>query len=147
MSMTHSASPTFHRNKVVVAWLASLLGLFSVHWWYLGRRNAWFMTTFAVVMLVLAQFYPVWWDSPPFLVLLLPVSAGMIEALVFALMADEKFDARYNPDSDIRTQTGWDAVIVAIVTTFLAGTVILFGIAMVVIHVYTAMGWLDGYNF
>lgn len=145
--MAQFTNPAVHRNKVVVAWLASLLGMFSVHWWYLGRRHAWLMTSFAVVMIVLAQLYPVWWDSPPFLVLLVPVSAGMIEALVFALMADEKFDARYNPDTGIQTRTGWDAVIVAIVTTFLGGTVILFGIAMVVVHVYTAMGWLDGYTF
>lgn len=144
--MTHTVNPGFHRNKVAVVWLASLLGMFSVHWWYLGRRYAWCMTLFAVVMLILAQFYPVWWDSPPFLILLVPVSAGMIEALVLALMSDEKFDARYNPGSSQRTETGWDAVIVAIVTTFLGGTVILFGIAMVVIHVYTAMGWLDGYT-
>lgn len=144
--MTQSPTSTVHRNKVAVAWLASLLGLFSIHWWYLGRRHAWIMTTFAVVMLVLAQFYPVWWDSPPFLLLLLPVSAGVIEALVFALMADSKFDARYNPHSGVQTKTGWDAVIVAILTTFLGGTVILFGIAMIVVHVYTAMGWLDGYT-
>lgn len=135
-----------HRNKVVAAWLASLLGVFSLHWWYLGRRHAWLMTTSAVLLLILAQFYPVWWDSPPFLLLLLPISAGIIEALVLALMADHKFDARYNPHSGIQTKTGWNAVIAAIVTTFLGGTVILFGIAMVVLHVYTAMGWLDGYT-
>lgn len=78
--------------------------------------------------------------------LLLPVTAGIIEALVFALMPDEKFDTRFNPQSDVQTKTGWDAVIVAIVSTFLGGTVILMGIAMVVVHVYTAMGWLDGYT-
>lgn len=145
--MAQSTAPVAHRNKVIVAWLASLLGLFSVHWWYLGRRHAWLMTTFAAVMLLLAQFYPVWWDNPPFLLLLLPVSAGIIEALVFALTPDEKFDERYNPYSGIQTKTGWDAVIAAIVTTFLGGTVIIFGIAMVVVHIYTAMGWLDDYIF
>lgn len=143
--MTQITIPEAHRNKVVVAWLASLLGIFSVHWWYLGRPYAWLMTTFSVVMLWLAQFYPVWWDNPPFLLLLLPISAGIIESLVFALTPDEKFDARYNPGSDHKTKTGWDAVIAAIVTTFLGGTVIVFGIAMVVMHLYTAMGWLDGY--
>lgn len=137
--------PAPHRNKVVVAWLASLFGVFSLHWWYLGRRHAWLMTTFSVVMLVLAQFYPVWWDNPPFLLLLIPISAGIIEGLIFALTTDEKFDERYNPQSGIHTKTGWDAVIAAIVTTFLGGTVIVFGIAMVVVHVYTAMGWLDDY--
>jgi len=145
--MTQTTKPAVHRNKVVLAWLASLLGMFSVHWWYLDRPYAKFMTGFAIVMLVLAQFYPVWWDSPPFLLLLLPVSAGIIEALIFALMDDQKFDARYNPHSDRQTKTGWDAVIVAIVSTFLGGTVILLGIAVTVLHVYTAMGWLDTYAY
>lgn len=145
--MTQSITQADHRNKVAVAWMASLFGIFSVHWWYLGRRHAWLMTTFAVVMLLLAQFYPVWWDSPPFLLLLIPISAGIIEALVFALKPDDKFDAQYNPHSAVQTKTGWDAVIAAIVTTLLGGTVIVFGIAMVVVHVYTAMGWLDGYVF
>ncbi len=136
---------TYHRNKVVVAWMASILGMFSLHWWYLGRRHAWLMTTFSVVMLVLAQFYPVWWDNIPFLLLLVPISAGIIEAVVLALTPDEKFDERYNKHSDRKTKTGWDAVIAAIVSTFLGGTVIIFGIAMVVVHMYKAMGWLDDY--
>lgn len=145
--MTQSTTQVAHRNKVVVAWMASIFGIFSVHWWYLGRRYAWLMTAFGVVMLVLAQFYPVWWDSPPFLILLIPISAGIIEALVFALKPDDKFDALYNPYSAAQTKTGWNAVIAAIVTTLLGGTVIVFGIAMVVVHVYTAMGWLDDYVF
>jgi hypothetical protein len=32
-------------------------------------------------------------------------------------------------------------------TTLFGGTVLVFGIAVIVIHVYTAMGWLDGYTF
>lgn len=145
--MTQSPIQVTHRNKVVVAWLASLFGIFSLHWWYLGRRYAWLVTSLAVGLLVLAQFYPVWWDSPPFLFLLIPISAGIIEALVFALTSDENFDIRHNPQSSIQTKTGWDAVIAAIVTTLLGGSVIVFGIAMIVVHVYTAMGWLDGYVF
>lgn len=145
--MTQSTTQVAHRNKVVVAWMASVFGIFSAHWWYLGRRHAWIMTTFGVVMLVLAQFYPVWWDSPPLLLLLIPISAGIIEAVVFALKPDDKFDAQYNPHSAVQTKTGWDAVIAAIVTTLLGGIVIVFGIAITVVHVYTAMGWLDDYVF
>lgn len=132
-----------HRNKVVVSWLASILGLFSLHWWYLGRRYAWVMSMFAIIMLLLAQFYPVWWNNPPFLLLLLPVSAGIIESVVFALTPDEKFDQRYNSGSATQTKTGWNAVIAAIVAAFLGGTVIIFGLSMAVIYIYKAMGWLD----
>ncbi len=145
--MSEFTISTRHRNKVTLAWLASVLGVFSIHWWYLGRAHAWLMTSFSLVMLVLAQFYPVWWDNLPFLLLFLPISAGIIEALVFALTPDEKFDARYNPGSRVQTRTGWDAVIAAIVTTFIGGAVIVFGLAMAVIHLYKVMGWLDDYVF
>ena len=147
VSMKEFTTPARHIGKVTAAWLACLLGVFGAHWWYIERRGAWIVTSFAVLMLVLAQFYPVWWDSPPFLLLIIPITAGFIEALVFALTTDEKFDARYNARSGQKTQTGWNAVIVAIVTTFLGGTVMMFGLAMIVVHVYTAMGWLDGYVF
>ena len=138
-------TPVRHRSKVVAAWLACLLGVMGAHWWYMGRRGAWLVTAFTLVMLSLTQLYPVWWDSPPFLVLIVPITDGFIEALVFALMADEKFDVRYNRGSGKATRTGWNAVIAAIVATFVGGSVLMFGIALIVIHVYTAMGWLDGY--
>lgn len=143
--MTQFNTPVRHRSKVVVAWLACLLGVVGAQWWYMGRRGAWLVTVFALVMAALTLLFPVWWDSPPFLVLIIPITAGFIEALIFALMPDEKFDAKYNLDSGVVTRTGWNAVMAAIVTTFVGGTVLMFGIALIVVHVYTAMGWLDGY--
>ncbi|MGB6106188.1 MAG: NINE protein [Pusillimonas sp.] len=147
MSHTTVTVPVRHRSKVAAAWLACLLGVFGAHAWYMGRPRAWVWTLFAVLMLMLMQLYPVWWDSPPFLVLIVPIAAGFIEALVFALKPDEKFDAKYNAGSGRTTRTGWDAVIAAIVTTFVGGTVLMFGLALIVMHVYTAMGWLDGYVY
>lgn len=143
--MTQFTTPIPHRSKVTAAWLACLLGVFGAHWWYIGRRGAWMVTAFSILMLALTQLYPVWWDNPAFLVLIVPICAGFIEALVFALRPDEKFDAKYNPGSVIATRTGWNAVIAAIVTTFVGGIITMFGIALIVVHVYTAMGWLDGY--
>lgn len=134
-----------HRNKVTAAWLASVLGVLGAHWWYMGRRTAWVVTLFSVSMLVIASFFPVWWNNPAFLLLIIPAADGVIESLVFALMDDKKFDARYNPNSALSTRTGWNAVIAAIVSTFLGGTVLIFGIAVIVIYVYTSMGWLEGH--
>jgi hypothetical protein len=145
--MTQFTTPVRHRSKAAAAWLACLLGVFGAHWWYVGRPKAWMFTAFSVSMLVLAQFYPVWWDNPAFLILIIPVTEGYIEALVFALKPDEWFDARYNPNSGLVNRTGWNAVLAAIATTFFGGTVLVFGIALIVMHVYTAMGWLDGYVF
>lgn len=143
--MKQFTTPVRHRSKVTAAWLACLLGVVGAHWWYMGRRGAWMVTTFSVLMLALSRFYPVWWDNPAFLILIVPITDGFIEALVFALKPDEAFDAKYNAGSGTVTRTGWNAVIAAIITTFLGGTVLMFGIALIVVHVYTAMGWLDGY--
>jgi len=136
-----------HRSKVTAAWLAFLFGVFGAHGWYLGRRRAWGVTTFTVACLLLARFYPSWWDNPAFLLLILPMLAGFIEALVLALKSDAWFDARYNAGSGITTQTGWNAVVVAILTTLVGGGILMFWIAMVVMHVYEAMGWLDGIRY
>ena len=113
----------------------------------MGRSWAWLWTAFTALMLILAQFYPVWWDNPPFLLLIVPIAAGFIEALVFALKPDEKFDRKYNPESGRTTHTGWGPVLAAIAATFLGGTVLMFGLALIVMHVYKAMGWLDGYVY
>ncbi|HUH60684.1 MAG TPA: NINE protein [Candidimonas sp.] len=145
--MKQFTTPARHRSKVAAAWLACLLGVFGAHWWYMGRRGAWVITAFSVAMLVLSRFYPVWWDNPAFLALIIPMADGFIEALVFALKPDDAFDAKYNQGSGKTTRTGWNAVIVAILTTFFGGTIFVFGIALIVVHVYTAMGWLDGYVY
>nr|WP_026068214.1 NINE protein [Pusillimonas noertemannii] len=137
--------PARHRSKVIVALLAAVLGVFGAHWWYLGRPRAWMVTLASCVLIVLAQFYPVWWDNPPFLLLIVPVTAGFIEALVFSLKPDAWFDARYNAGSGKTTRTGWGPVLIAIFTTLLGSSVMLFGIALIVMHVYKALGWLDGY--
>src|SRR5690606_25668677 len=139
------SGPVRHRSKVIVALLAAVLGVFGAHWWYLGRRKAWMVTLASCVLIVLAQFYPVWWDIPPFLLLIVPVTAGFIEALIFSLKTDAWFDARYNVGSGQTTRTGWGPVLIAIFTTLLGSSVMLFGIALIVMHVYKALGWLDGY--
>ncbi|MCY1251464.1 hypothetical protein D9M72_652300 [compost metagenome] len=78
------------------------------------------------------------------MLLLIPATAGFIEALVFALKPDEKFDARYNPLSGRQTVTGWNAVLIAIGVTLFGSGILIFGIAMIVMHVSIALGWLDG---
>ena len=147
MAQSITAVPVAHRSKTIAAWLAFLLGVFGAHAWYMRRSWAWLWTAFTVLMLGLMLLYPVWWDCPPFLVLIVPCTAGFIEALIFALKPDDKFDAKYNAGSGKVTQTGWGPVMAAILTTFFGGTVTMIGLALIVMHVYTAMGWLDGYVF
>ncbi|KAA0890060.1 hypothetical protein [Pusillimonas sp. ANT_WB101] len=144
--MTQFTTPARPRRKVTAAWLAALFGVLGIHWWYMGRRHAWAVTLFGVLMLALSRFYPLWWDSPPFLILIIPITAGFIESLIFALKPDAWFDARYNPGLGEVNHTGWSAVFVAIFSTFVGSMALMFGIALIVLHVYTAMGWLEGLN-
>ncbi|OZI52556.1 TM2 domain-containing protein [Bordetella genomosp. 4] len=133
------------RNKVVLGLLACFLGGFGAHWWYLRRRYAWLVTLAAVVCLVAATQFPVWYDNPAFFLLFIPMIDGFIEGVVFSLMPDEKFDRLYHPGQGRVTHTGLGPVLVAIVGTLVGATVGMFAIAMVVVYTWTAMGWLDGY--
>lgn len=136
-----------HRSKVVAALLAALLGGVCAHWWYIGRPKAWLATAASGALIVLSRFYPVWWDNTPFLLLIIPLTAGYIDALVICLRTDEQFDARYNPHSGRQTKTRLTPILIALaVTLFGFGIVVLF-ISLIVMHVYTAMGWLDGYVY
>ena len=71
-----------------------------------------------------------WYQTPAFFVLMVPVIAGFIEALVLALMPDEQFDARYNAGGERRNDSGWDAVLVAIVTLMVGSTVTITAIVL-----------------
>jgi TM2 domain-containing membrane protein YozV len=135
------------RSKAVAAWLACLLGWLGVHDLYLGRRIGWLYGGFSILMIVFAQLYPVWWDNPPFLLLGIPITAGFIEALIYALMSDDKFDARFNPGLGVVNRSGWPAVLAAIYATLFGAIASMAWLAMSVMYVYIQMGWLDGYVF
>ena len=141
-----SAAPARRpRGKVAVGLLACLFGWLGAHWWYLGRRYAWAVTLLAAVSLFCAfRYYPVWYDNPAFFLLFIPMIDGFIESAVFSLMPDEKFDRRYNPDHGRPTSTGWGPVLVALLACLVGSVVSMFAIAMVVVYVWVAMGWLDG---
>ena len=112
------------RRKSLAALLAFLLGAFGAHRIYLGRPRWWLPLAVTALALPLLVGVRNWYQTPAFFVLMVPVVAGFIEALVIALMPDEKFDARFNANTARRNRSGWDAVLVAIVS-LAAGTIIL----------------------
>lgn len=135
------------RSKVVAGLLSFYGGWFGAHWYYLGRPRALWLTAFVMGCLIVSSQAPVWWDTPAFFLIFIPMIAGFIEALVLCLMSDERFDARYNPGYQRTRHTGWGPVLVSI-SGLLLGTVLsLFAIAHVVLHIWQRMGWLDGLNF
>ena len=71
---------------------------------------------------------------------------GFIEAIIWCLMSDARFDARFNPGLKREQPSGWGPVLVASFTLLIGTVAFMFGIAMIVIYIWTALGWLDGLN-
>ena len=145
-SAVQSASGAKFRSKVTVGLLAALLGWAGAHWWYLGRRRAWLVTAYAAVMVLLSSRADVWWENPAFFLLFIPALDGLIEAIVLCLMSDARFDARYNPGLVRESPSGWGPVLVAAFTLLIGTVALMFGIAMIVLYVWTELGWLDGFD-
>jgi uncharacterized membrane-anchored protein len=118
------------RRKSLAALLAFTLGAFGLHRAFLGQRLWWLPLAVSAAMLPLLVGVRNWYQSPAFFVLMVPVVAGFIEALVLALMPDHKFDARFNADSGRRNHSGWDAVLVAIATLMVGAVVLMATIAL-----------------
>ena len=118
------------RRKSLAALLAFLLGAFGAHRIYLGRPRWWLPLAVTASMLPLLIGVRNWFQTPAFFVLMVPVVAGFIEALVIALMPDEKFDARFNAATERRNHSGWDAVLVAIATLMVGATVLMTSLVL-----------------
>ena len=113
-----------HKNKTLATALALLLGGLGAHRFYLkgsaDRLGLLHVCSVPAAGLV----YGLGHAPNPFYVLLpLIVSwlAAFVAALVFGLMPDEKWDARYNAGSGRRSQSHW-LVILLVVLTMLVGT-------------------------
>src|SRR5512137_570652 len=122
-SMMAPAMPRF-RHKALAALLAAVTGALGLNRVYLGQGLWWLPLGVTLGALPLLIGVRNWYQTPAFFVAMVPVIAGFIQALVLALMPDEKFDARFNANTARRNRSGWDAVLVAI-ASLAAGTIIL----------------------
>ena len=121
--MMAPAMPRF-RHKALAALLAASTGALGLNRVYLGQGLWWLPLGITRGALPLLFGVRNWYQTPAFFVAMVPVIAGFLQALVLALMPDEKFDARFNANTDRRNRSGWDAVLVAI-ASLAAGTIIL----------------------
>lgn len=128
------------RRKSLAAFLAFVLGALGVHRLYLDMRRWWLSLAITALMLPLLIGVRNWYQTPPFFILMVPVVAGFIEALVLALMPDDKFDARFNADSGRRNHSGWDAVLVAIATLLIGATVLMTAIVLLFQTIFEQTG-------
>ncbi len=90
---------TKFRHKALAALLATLTGALGLNRLYLGQKLWWLPLGVTAATLPLLIGVRNWYQSPAFFVLMIPVTAGFIQALVIALMPDERFDARFNAAS------------------------------------------------
>jgi TM2 domain-containing membrane protein YozV len=134
------------RNKVTLGLLAALLGGVGAHWWYLKRPYAWLVSASSVVLIGLARQANVWWENPAFFLLFIPILDGFIEAVVWCLMSDERFDTLLNPGLQRLKPSGWGPVLVAAFTLLIGTVLLMLGIAVIVLYVWTMLGWLDGFD-
>ena len=123
------------KNKTLAAWLAFLGGPFGLHRFYLYGRSdmlAWLLpipTALGLYGLERAQKYglddPLSWVLIPLLGF--TISGCALTAIVYALNATEKWNARFNPTAssdDAAGQTQW-VTIGAVVLSLLFGATVL----------------------
>jgi hypothetical protein len=134
------------RNKVTLGLLAAVLGCIGAHWWYLKRPYAWLVTILSVALIIIASQQTRWFENPAFFLLFIPTLDGFVEALVWCLMSDDRFDAKLNPGLTREHPSRWGPVLIAVFTLLIGTVLLMFGIAMVVIYVWDLLGWLEGFN-
>lgn len=108
-----------HKNKALTSFLASTLGSVGAHRFYLagiGDKWGWLHLTSLPLSLILSQHF----FNLPLLVTMSPLVlsflASILEALVLGLIADEKWDAKYNPDSGQQSDTSWPLALSLVLT-------------------------------
>jgi TM2 domain-containing membrane protein YozV len=127
------------RHKAFAALLAFLFGAFGINRLYLGQAVWWLPLAVSLATIPWLIGVDEWYQTPAFFVLVVPVVAGYIQALVIALMPDAKFDARFNPGAARVNRSGWDAVLVAIVTLMIGTIVLMTAIALLTQTVFEVM--------
>jgi len=118
------------RHKALAALLAAVTGAFGLNRIYLGQSLWWLPLGITLGALPLLIGVRNWYQTPAYFVIIVPVVAGFLQALVIALMPDEKFDARFNAGTDRRNRSGWDAVLVAIASLAVGAIVLMSAIAL-----------------
>jgi hypothetical protein len=133
--MNAPASPRY-RSKTVATWIALIGGSFGLHRFYLfglSDRWAWLFIPPTLVGLYGVQRMRAFGVDDHLAWVLIPVlglmlAATMITAIVYGLMPDERWNARFNP-SGPQHRTGWPTVIGVIAALVVGAGVLMATIA------------------
>ena len=127
---------TGYKSKALATWIALVVGAFGLHRFYLhGPRDpwGWLFPLPAMIGLYgvhrarqLGQDDHLAWFLIPLLGLVLATT--MLSAIVYALMPDEKWNARYNPGGRV-SRSGWATVIGAALALLIGAGVLMATIA------------------
>ena len=138
--MNDRSPPIRHHRKALCGALALFLGGIGAHRLYLGARWWWIYPLLALPAMGIALRSEPWYRHPAFFVATLVALAAMLEAIVFCLTPDEKWDARHNPGSPRRSTSGWPEALVAIVALVLGATLLMSVMAIALEGWVRAMG-------
>ncbi len=114
-----------HYNKTWATLLASLLGSLGAHRFYLGGlRDLFGWLHLASVPLSALLYYSHKPDIVMFSLspLIVSILLGQLQALVLGLMSDEKWDAKYNPQSGRKSVSRWPLALILVLTMALGAT-------------------------
>ncbi len=119
-----------HRSKALAGALALFAGALGAHRLYLGARAWWVYPLLALPALGVALRAEPWYRHPGFFFATAVVLAAMIEAIVFCLTPDAKWDARRNAGSGRASSSGWPSVLVAMAALILGATLMMSALAI-----------------
>jgi hypothetical protein len=135
------------KNKTLAAWLALLGGPFGLHRFYLYGRSdmlAWLLpipTALGLYGLERAQKYglddPLSWVLIPLLGF--TISGCALTAIVYALTATEKWNARFNPKASADAaagQTQWVTIGAVVLSLLIGATVLMSSIVFSFQHYF-----------
>lgn len=125
-----ATAPAPHRSRPLAGALALFLGATGAHRLYLGARYWWIYPLIALPALGIALNMAPWFRSPAFFVAVIVVLVTMLEAIVFGLTPDAKWDERYNPRSGRASANRWAPVLIAIVALALGATLMMSVLAI-----------------
>ena len=120
-------APARFRSRLVAGLLAFLVGFSGAHRRYLGAGWWPLYPLVALPAIGLALRADPWYRHPGFFIAALVVVAAMLEAILFSITPDERWDERHNRGVDRRSSGGWSNVFVAI-AALMIGAVLLMAV-------------------
>lgn len=133
-----------HKERFIAALAAFLLGGLGLHRFYLGSSHWWWYPVWLVAGMTLFAWAggqpTAWW----LVFVLLPVWLGFVEAMAFGVMQDDKWDAKFNPNSSRRSENGWNCIFIAIASLLVGATLLMATIVLSAQFYYESLARVTG---